>query len=203
MSERARPDAGDLHRVAYSQDGYFTAAQARKCGFSAQLIDHHVRSGRYERTRRGMYRLHGYPGSSREQVRANWLAVGAERAVVSHESALDLHELSDVLPNSVHLLVDRSDRGIKPPSGVMIHTTGEPLQPSEVISINGIRVTSPERSILDAASAGTQPEQIEMAVRQALRQGLVTATGLRERSRSRGRRVAQLIGNAIDETHAA
>ena len=203
MSDRIRPDAEGIHRVAYSQDGYFTAAQAREHGFSAQLLDHHVRSGRYERTHRGLYRLRGYPGSSHEQVRAGWLVVGADRALVSHESALELHELSDVLPNSVHLLVDRRDRGIKPPSGVVIHTTGEPLQPSEVMSVEGIRVTSPDRAILDAAATGTQPEQIEMAVRQALKRGVTTATGLRERSGSRGRRVAQLIAGAIDETQAA
>lgn len=200
MSERSRPDAEALHRVAYGQDGYFTATQAHEHGFSAQLVDHHVRSGRYERARRGLYRLRGYPGSSHEQVRANWLTVGTDRAVVSHESALDLHELSDVLPGSVHLLVDRRDRGIKPHPGVVIHTTGEPLRASEAMSIDGIRVTSPERSILDAATTGTQPEQIEMAVRQALDQGLATATGLRERSQGRGQRVAQLIANAIDET---
>lgn len=203
MSERSRPDAGTLHRVAYGQDGYFTVAQAHEHGFSAQLVDHHVRSGRYERTRRGLYRLRGYPGSSHEQVRASWLTVGADRAIVSHESALDLHELSDVLPSSVHLLVDRRDRGIKPPPSVVIHTTAEPLRPSEAMSIDGIRVTSPERSILDAAGAGTQPEQIEMAVRQALQQGLATETGLRERSQGRGRRVAQLIANAIDEAQTA
>jgi predicted transcriptional regulator of viral defense system len=203
MSDRVRPDAEGIHRVAYSQDGYFTAAQAREHGFSTQLLDHHVRSGRYERARRGLYRLRGYPGSSHEQVRAGWLVVGTDRALVSHESALELHELSDVLPNSVHLLVDRRDRGIKPPPGVVIHTTGEPLQPSEVMSIEGIRVTSPERAILDAAATGTQPEQIEMAVRQALRRGIVTATMLREHSQRRGWRVAQLIAGALDQTKAA
>jgi len=203
MSDSHRPDAESLHVLAYSQDGYFTAAQAREHGFSAQLLDHHVRSGRYERARRGLYHLRGYPGSPHEEVRASWLAVGVDRAVVSHESALDLHDLSDVLPNSVHLLVDRRDRGIKPPRNVVIHTTGEPLQPSEVMSIDGIRVTSPERSILDAAATGTQPEQIEMAVRQALKRGVATATGLLERSPSRGRRVAQLIAGAIDDTRAA
>src|SRR3982751_2612486 len=72
--------------------------------------------------RRGLYRLRGYPGSPQdEELQAKWLAVGVERADVSHESALDLHELSDVIPNSVHLLVDRDDRGIKRLQGVGLH----------------------------------------------------------------------------------
>jgi predicted transcriptional regulator of viral defense system len=174
MSDIQHPDAIALNQVSYGQDGYFTARQAREAGFSPQLLAHHVRSGRYEHIRRGLYRLRGYPGSSHEEVREKWLSVGAERAVVSHESALDLHELSDVIPNSVHLLVDRDDRGIRRRQGVTLHTTTEPLEPSEVVSRAGIRVTDPVRSILDAAGAGTAPEQIEMAVRQALHDGLTT-----------------------------
>jgi predicted transcriptional regulator of viral defense system len=203
MADKRHPDALGLHRLAYGQDGYFTARQARECGFSAQLLDHHLRSGRYERMRRGLYRLRGYPGSSHEQVRASWLVVGAGRAVVSHESALELHELSDVLPDAVHLLVDHRHRGIKPPVSVRIHTTATPLSPGEVMSAEGIRVTSPERAIIDAAATGTQPEQIEMAVRQSLEQGVATERGLRERSQRRGRRVEQLIGRALDHADAA
>lgn len=197
-----RPDSVALNRVAYSQDGYFTSKQARECGFSSQLLAHHVRSGRYERVRRGLYRLRGYPGSSSEEVRAKWLAVGGDRAVVSHESALDLHELSDVLPNAVHLLVSREDRGIKPPEGVLIHTTSVPLAREDVVSLEGIRVTSPTRSIVDAATAGTQPEQIEAAVSQALARGLTTPRRLRAGIQDSGRRVRELIAGAIEQAEA-
>lgn len=52
----------------------------------------------------------------------------------------------------------------------MLHTTTAALAPSEVVTREGIRVTAPGRSIVDAASAGTAPEQIEMAVRQAFQE---------------------------------
>lgn len=184
------------------RDGYFTSRQGREHGFSPQLLAHHVRSGRYERVRRGLYRLRGYPGSSREEVRAKWLAVGAERAVVSHESALELHELADVLPNAVHLLVSREDRGIKPPEGVAIHTTSVPLASRDVVSRKGMRVTSPARSIVDAAGAGTQPEQVEAAVRQALAEGLTTPRELRAQAERGGRRVRGLITGAVERAGA-
>jgi len=153
----------------------------------------------YEHVRRGLYRLRDYPGSSHEEVRAKWLAVGAERAVVSHESALDLHDLSDVLPNSVHLLVDRDDRGIRRLQGATLHTTTKALEPSEVVSREGIRVTDPVRSILDAAAAGTAPEQIVMAVRQALHEGLTTRRSLLALADRRGGRVADLVRRAIEK----
>ena len=46
---------------------------------------------------------------------AAWLAVGKQNAVVSHESALDLLDLSDVSPDRVHLTVPRSRRGLAAP----------------------------------------------------------------------------------------
>jgi predicted transcriptional regulator of viral defense system len=199
MSDIQTPDAVALNRIAYGQDGYFTSRQARESGFSPQLLAHHVRSGRYEHVSRGLYRLRDYPGSSHEEVRAKWLAVGAERAVVSHESALELHGLSDVLPNTVHLLVDRHDRGIKPPPGVALHTTTKPLEATEVVSRDGIRVTDPVHSILDAAVAGTAPEQIETAVRQALDEGLATRRSLFTRADRLGGRVADLVRRSAEK----
>jgi len=199
MSDNRTPDAVALNQVSYGQDGYFTSQQAREAGFSPQLLAHHVRSGRYEHVRRGLHRLRGYPGSSHEEVRAKWLAVGAERAVVSHESALDLHDLSDVIPNPVHLLVDRDDRGIRRLQGVTLHTTTKALEPSEVVSREGIRVTDPVRSILDAAGAGTAPEQIVMAARQALGEGIATRRSLLARADQRGGRVAELVRGAVDQ----
>jgi hypothetical protein len=57
----------------------------------------------------------------------------------------------------------------------------------------GLPVTAPARSIVDAAAAGTGPEQIELAVRQAIERGLTTAAQLRvaaRRRRYRNRRTA-------------
>jgi predicted transcriptional regulator of viral defense system len=199
MSDNYPPDAVALNQVSYGQDGYFTSRQAREAGFSPQLLAHHVRSGRYEHIRRGLYRLRDYPASPHEDVRAKWLTVGPERAVVSHESALDLHDLSDVIPNVVHLLVNRNDRGIRRPQGVTLHTTTKTLESSEVVSREGIRVTDPVRSIFDAAGAGTAPEQIVMAARQALSEGLTTRRSLLAQADQRGARVADLVRRSAEQ----
>lgn len=92
-----KPDLPALHRLAYSQDGLFTTRQAQERGVSAQLLAHHARSGRFQRMRQGLYRLSDYPAGEHDEIRAAWLTVGMERAIVSHESALVLHGLSDVL----------------------------------------------------------------------------------------------------------
>ena len=193
------PDAFGLQRTAYAQDGLFTTAQAREHGISRQLLARHVQSGRYERLGRGLYKLRDFPGSSHEDLHAKWLAVGADRAVVSHESALELHGLGDVIPNLAHFLVSRSSRWIRAPEGVMLHTTSRELDPGDVVIRNGMRVTSPSRSILDAAAAGTAPEQIELGVKQAIAQGLVNAESLIAQGDHRSQRVSQLIRRAVTD----
>lgn len=192
----SRPDRGALDRLAYSQEGYFSAAQAGVLGFSAQLLAHHTRTGRFERVRRGLYRLHDYPVAEHEEIRAAWLPM-RERAVVSHESALELHGLSDVMPDRVHLTVPRSDRGVRVPGGVALHTTETPPSGADVVVREGIAVTSPARTIVDAAAAGTAPEQIEAAIAQALRLGITTPSQLRRLAATKDQRVAETIERSV------
>jgi predicted transcriptional regulator of viral defense system len=192
-----RPDHGCLFGVASGQRGYFTAAQARACGFAWDLLTHHTRAGRFLRLRRGLYRLRDYPSSPREEVMAAWLAVGKERAVVSHDSALDLLGLGDAIPDAVHLTVARATRHLPHLDGVTIHTTTRPLPPGDVIVRDGVRLTGATRAILDAAERGTGPEQIELAIAQALDRGLTTRPLLQRAAAGRGRRVARLVEDAL------
>jgi predicted transcriptional regulator of viral defense system len=116
-------------------------------------------------------------------MRESWMAVGAEKAVVSHESALELLDLSDSIADATHLLVPRRHRGLRRPAGVELHTRpdGEDVP---VVWREGMPVTAPARTIIDTL-ARLQPEQTEMAVRQALGRGLVTRRQLQAEARRR------------------
>lgn len=80
-----------------------------------------MRRNRFERVRRGLYRLPGFPRPEEDEMREKWMAVGAEKAVLSHQSALALLDLSDVIPDAV-LLLGRRYRGLRRPPGVVTHT---------------------------------------------------------------------------------
>jgi predicted transcriptional regulator of viral defense system len=196
-SSRTKPDYARLFEVAAGQRGYFTAAQARACGFPWDALTYHTQHGRFIRVRRGLYRLRDYPSSPREEVVVAWLAVGKDVAVVSHESALDLLGLSDVIPDAVHLTVPRTKRHLPHLSGVTIHTTTRPLPPADIAFRDGVRLTAAARTIADAAEAGTAPEQIEKAAIQAVERGLATPQQLVQHASQRGRRVARLIDDAL------
>lgn len=194
-----RPDKQALFDIASEQMGYFTADQAAGTGYAPYLLTYHTRRGTFQRVHRGVYRFRDYPTSPHEELAAAWLAVGKDGAVVSHESALDLWDLSDVVPNAMHFMVPRAQRSLakRPPPGIIVHTSTRPWEHGDIQKAQGIRVTSPERTILDAAESGTQPEQVEIAISQAVARGWLNAGQLRHKASVRGRRVANLVARAL------
>jgi predicted transcriptional regulator of viral defense system len=198
MHDEVRHEA--LYRLAESQAGYFTAQQALAIGMHRSTLRHHARrGGRYERVRTGLYRLRHFPSSLHEHAVAAWLPLRAAGAVVSHESALELYDLSDVIPDAVHLSLARTARGQRPRRGVRLHTLSRPPTPAEIREIAGVPVTSPERTIIDAGESGAQPEQVELAVRQAIERGITTRQRLQEAAASRSQRVQRLVASAIEQ----
>jgi predicted transcriptional regulator of viral defense system len=196
-------DHDRLYRLAESQAGYFTAQQAIGAGMDRSTLRHHARpGGRYERARRGLYRLRHFPSSPYEHVVVAWLGLRGAPAVVSHESALELYDLSDVIPDAIHISLPRTKRGQRPRPGVRFHTLEQPPSPSEVRTVHGIPVTTPERSIVDSLEAGTQPEQVEMAIRQALERGLTTPRRLQAAAEGRSSRVRELIEQTLSAAPA-
>ncbi len=189
-----------LGRVAESQAGYVTTAQAEQAGFHRNALRHHTRQGgRLERAGRGLYRLRFYPSSPFDHIAAAWVLAGPEIAVVSHESALELYDLSDVVPSKIHLTLPRRYRHRTAPVGVRLHYPRKPLSNGEVRSVHGLPTSSPERTILDALEAGTQPEQIEMAVRQAVDRVLTTPRRLRAATAGRPATVRSTIERLVSE----
>lgn len=189
------PDMRGLEAIAYAQHGYFTTTQARERGFSSQLLSHYLSRNRFERVRRGLYRLPGFPRPEDDEMREKWMAVGANKAVLSHQSALALLDLSDNIPNAVHLLIKRRYRGLRRPAGVVIHTRPDEEEAATVWR-EGLPLTAPARTLIDVAGE-IQPEQLEMAVRQALGRGLLTARELEEEARRRGR--SDALSDAIED----
>ena len=185
MHDTKRPDVRALETEAYEQHGYFTARQARGHGVSTQLLNYHARRGRYESVRRGLYRLRGFPTSEHDEMREKWMAVGAEKAILSHQSALALLELSDTIPEAVHLLVPRRHRGLRRPPGVVVHTRPDDEEVPTVWR-DGLPLTAPPRTLVDVVDE-LQPEQAALAVQQALRQGLLTERQLAEEAARRGK----------------
>ncbi len=185
MHDVSQPDIRGLEADAYQQGGYFTSEQARARGVSRQLLGHHVTQRRFERVRRGLYRIRGFPSSPHDDIREKWMAVGPGKATVSHESALALLDLSDNIPDRIHLLVRRSHRGLRRPDGVVIHTRPDD-ENLPTVWRDGLPITTPARTLVDVAE-DIQPEQAAMAAQQALTRGLLTRRQLEQEAARQGK----------------
>ncbi len=166
------PDWDRLFEIAVAQDGLFTTSQAAEAGYSPQLIAHHLRGGRILRVRRGIYRLVHFPAGDHEDLTTVWL--WAERAgVFSHQTALALHDLSDVLPSHVHLTLPSAwrKRRLRVPEGVILHYGDIP---ERTLSWFGpVPATNPLRTLEDSAAHQVPADILRAATLDALERGLV------------------------------
>jgi hypothetical protein len=124
------------------------------------------------RLARGVYRLGLFPGDYLDGLVGALIRVDPESAIVSHHSALQLHELSEVAPSAYEFTLPREKRyrgsRTRHPDGVKIHTATH-LDLRDVVVVGGIRVTSPARSIIDAGNGGMDLKLVRSAVFDALR----------------------------------
>lgn len=192
MAKKKRPDHEFLYRIAERQAGYFTARQAAEAGFSWDLLSHSSKAGRFQRVAHGIYRLSQFPPSRFEDLFVAWLK-GGPKAVISHESALVVYELSDVMPSQVHLTVPRT--ATRRRKGIRQHTS--PLRPRDVKRREGLPVTSVPRTISDVAKSGLGEELVRQAIQQALQRGLTDKHSLLAEAKRRGGRAAQIIRRAL------
>ena len=178
----SKPNWDRLYRVAAGQGGYFTAAQAAGAGYSPQLLAKHVRSGRARRIRRGIYRIVHFPAGEHEDLVVLWLW-SERRGTFSHETALALHELSDVLPSIVQMTVPRTwaNRRLRVPKGLVLHCAS--VGKADRAWNGTVPVTAPARTLRDCAEAEVSPELVSQALEEGLGRGLFARTEVREVAR--------------------
>ena len=174
MRRDPQENARALYQIAAAQGGYFTAAQARRAGYAYSQQHFHLARGNWVKIERGLFRLRDFPAGEREDL-IRWSLwsrnqKGVPQAVVSHETALTLHELSDVMPDKIHLTVPRGFRK-KVPAGCVLHKAN--LASDEIEFRTGYRVTTPLRTLLDVADSPLSQEHVNRAVHDALERGLV------------------------------
>lgn len=184
-----RPDWDRLFETALGQEGMFTTKQAADAGYSPQLLNRHLRSGNIRRLRRGVYRIVRFPAGDHEDLSEIWLW-SDQAGIVSHETALALRDLSDILPSSIHLSLPETwrSRRLRVPKGVVLHFAD--IGENERSWVGAVPVTSPLRTIVDCAVDNLSPELLRQAAEQAVARGLIS----RKELMVAGRSVPALLG---------
>jgi predicted transcriptional regulator of viral defense system len=169
-----------LFLLAQGQGGYFTAKQAAEIGYHYSHLDYHVRAHNFERVGHGVYRLPEVPPSEQDDLvqLAFWSRDRNDipQAVASHQTALAVHSLSDLIPSRIHLTVPLTFRKLAP-KGTVLHR--DHLKAVDIEERAGFSVTTPLRTLLDIAADGSiSEEHLQRAIAEALDRGLVRKSKL-------------------------
>lgn len=167
----------ELAEVALDQYGFVTTADAREIGVDPQRLVEMAARGTAERIFHGIYRLRvvGEGGLDQLMLATLW---PRGLGVLSHETALDLHDLCDVNPAKVHVSVPMSYRVTREvPRVYAIHRRR--LGPGEVTRHEAIPIVTPARAILDGIEARLRAGLIDQAIEAGQSRGLLTADDLK------------------------
>ncbi|MQA81116.1 MAG: hypothetical protein GEV10_21970 [Streptosporangiales bacterium] len=168
--------------LAAGHGGAFTTTEAATCGYSTDAVRAFVRDGTWLRLRRATYtdRVAYLALDALDRhivdIQAALLAFG-RRVVVSHTSAVVLHDTATWAPDLSLVHLTRVDGGSPRICHGVQHHVGD-LRDQEITQVCGIPVVVPERAIVEAAGLCSFEQAVVMADH-ALHTGLVTRERLR------------------------
>ncbi len=194
---------GRVLSLAAKQDGVISARQFGALGADKDWIDRRRAIGWLVPIFRGVYAIGHPPRTRRGWYFAALLAAG-ERSALSHRTAAAVHGMLGS-SGRLDLSVPRSASGIQ---GIRIHRP-RMLRPDDIVVVDGLRVTSPARTLIDLADFGKR-RLLERAIDQAEFHRLHLPLGdvhhrVRRRPRSRLLRAViaeHVAGSTITESEA-
>jgi hypothetical protein len=132
-----RSAQGHWTLMLHAQDGIVSAAQARALGLPADTVRSRVDSGRWQRVYHGVYATFGGDLSRRARLWAAVLRCG-HSAVLSHETAAEIHGLAGGDASAIHVTVPLGSNPARLAglSGVVVHRSAnweaDPQRPWEL-----------------------------------------------------------------------
>lgn len=175
--------ASALSAVAAEQGGLVTSAQAATVGVTPLILSRLTEKGLLDRVSHGVYAFSVSPDLNRT-IRGEWLALApdvlvADRlrdpslGVVSHTSAAVVHDLGDFVEPKHEFTMPRRRQSRR---AIRIHR-GD-LNYDDVSIVDGMLVTTPQRTVADLVSDSRDLEHVSRVVRDALRRDHCTVQSI-------------------------
>jgi predicted transcriptional regulator of viral defense system len=163
-----------LHEHAVEQHGYITTRDAEDLGVAAHRLHRMNSRGVLEGVSRGVFRFPDVPAGPLDQYVEATLWPLEARGVLSHATALDLHELCDINPSRIDITVPPGFRTTRtPPAVLMLHR--EAVPEDEITWHEGIPIVGVYRAIRGSIDQHVGWNLIEQAIDTARRRGRLTA----------------------------
>jgi predicted transcriptional regulator of viral defense system len=171
-------DLERLREIAVDQHGLVTSAQAAESGVSLASLSMMVRRGRLEKAARGLFRVPQVPATPYDSYMQAVLWTGFPEACLSHDSALDAWEISDINPDRIHLTVAARRRITRQvPHSYAIHH--QDLLSEQMTWWEGIPTVTAATAIRQCLASGVPTYLIRQAIERSTRTGLVPAAELK------------------------
>ena len=166
----------DLLSTAAAQHGYFTTEQAAEHGISRRALTWRAQQGSAERVAHGLCRMPHWPPDPLDELYA--LQAIAPFGTFSHDTALTLLELADIIPSTIHFTIPETSR-LRSRPGVTLHRSRHGAMTDRTLR-DGLWVSTARRALLDAAREGADPDQLISAARDARERAMLTPVDLAE-----------------------
>jgi predicted transcriptional regulator of viral defense system len=162
-----------LRALAEGQNGLVTRQQAiHDLDLTAGAVDNLVARGGLLPVARGIYRVPHLPGFEHERFQVALLRTGNPDAALSHETALALHEISDVNPARYHVTVPTARRIRRSDNDAFVVHIDE-LKPDQLGWLNLMRIATPTTAIEQCTVGGTPTYLLRQAIDRGERTGAV------------------------------
>jgi predicted transcriptional regulator of viral defense system len=169
---------------AADQNGFITFDDMRRLGEDPALLRHWVLRKKIRRVGHGIYRFRHIPENPLDKFMLATLWPSG-RGVLSHDTALELHELCDINPDKIHLAVPPGYRPRRQ-GGEHYVIHHETLGESDVTWHEGIRIVTPEIAIRQALDTAVPIHLVRQAIDTSRRLGRVPRKALDALSRRLG-----------------
>jgi predicted transcriptional regulator of viral defense system len=174
----------DLWGVAVEQYGYVTTLTAHDLGIPVVELGKLAARGKLVRLWQGVYRFPDWPVSARDHLMEAVLWTRDRRAALSHDTALDAYELSDINPAKVHVTIPTRPqklRRVAQPAALVVHY--QDLNPDQTGWWERIPTVTVTTAIDQCIDSHVRPDLVLQAIDAARRQGRIdTATAERQRA---------------------
>ena len=157
--------------IAVDQYGFITFEDLRGIGADPVRLRRWNQAGKVARVGHGIYRFPQIPVTTLDPYMLATLWPSG-RGVLSHDTALELHELCDVNPEKIHVTVPTGYRPRRQGGDQYVVHHGD-LDDPEKAWHEGIPVVTPAIAVIQAIETGVPTHLIRQALESAERLGVI------------------------------
>ena len=188
-------------RLVRRQHAIATRAQLTASGLTPDFVAAQVGGGRWRRLNERVISLHNGPPTRRQQIWAALLSA-SPMAAVAGLTVLEMHWLRGFAAKEVHLLTPKGSCVLDVPGVTVVAHQQRRMPAADIKLFDDLRTTLPHRSLVDAASWTSDPQEASRLLVAGVQQLRLSPSLLRDRVLARKtlrhRRLLHLLCNDLE-----